>query len=126
MTAWSDDELERLARARELRIAGRRADGSLRTPVIIWAVRVDDDLYLRSVWGPAGGWFTGVLERHEGRIDSGGVERDVVAEEVEAGNPVNDRIDTAYADKYGAGSGSVRAITSALARGTTLRVSPQG
>jgi hypothetical protein len=125
VTGWSDDELERLGTARELRIAGRRADGGLRTPVIIWAVRVGHEVYLRSVRGPAGAWFTHVLERHEGRVDSGGVEQDVVVEEVAAGDPVNDLIDAAYADKYGAGSGSVRAITSDLARGTTLRITPQ-
>jgi hypothetical protein len=125
MTAWTTDELERLGRARELRIAGRRADGSLRDLVIIWAVRDGDDVYVRSVRGATGAWYRGVLVRHEGRIDSGGVEKDVVFEDVGADDPANDRIDSAYADKYGAGSSSVRAITSPAARETTLRVLPR-
>ena len=125
MTAWTSDELDRLGGARELRIAGRRADGSLRKPVIIWAVRVDDDLYVRSVRGPSGGWFKGVLERHEGWIDSGGVTKDVVVEEVDPADPVNDRMDAAYGDEYGAGSSSVRAIVADAARSTTLKVSPR-
>src|SRR3954452_342602 len=125
MTAWTADELERLGRARELRIAGRRPDGTLSAPVIIWAVRAGDDLYVRSVRGPSGGWFKAVLGRREGWISSGGVERDVVVEEVAASDPVEDRIDAAYADKYGAGSPDVLAITSALARATTLKVLPQ-
>lgn len=126
MTAWTADELDRLGEARELRIAGLRQDGSLRDLVIIWAVRVADDVYVRSVRGAAGGWFKGVLVRREGRIESGGVERDVVFEDVDAADPVNDAVDAAYADKYGAGSSSVRAITTESARATTLRVSPKG
>jgi hypothetical protein len=125
MAAWTSDELERLGRARELRIAGRRADGSLRNPVIIWAVRLDDDLYVRSVRGPSGGWFKGVLNRHEGWIDSGGVTRDVVFEDVDPADPLNDRMDQAYADKYGAGSSSVRAMQTEDARSTTLKVTPR-
>src|SRR3954469_24973209 len=119
MTAWTSDELERLGRARELRIAGRREDGPLRTPVIIWAVRAGNDVYVRSVRGPSGGWFKGVLARHEGWISSGAVEHDGVLEEGPAGGPLEDRIDDAYADKYGAGSSSVRAITNEAARWTT-------
>jgi hypothetical protein len=125
MAAWTNDELERLGAARELRIAGRRADGSLRRPVIIWAVRIGDDIYVRSVRGPAGGWFRGVLERHEGWIDSGGVEKDVVFEDVDPADPLNDRMDQAYADKYGAGSSSVLAMLTEDVRLTTLKVSPR-
>src|SRR5947209_17614408 len=101
MTTWTDDELERLSSARELRIAGRRAGGGLRNPVIIWAVRVDDHVYLRSVRGPAGAWFKGVLEQHEGRIDSGGVEKDVSGEEVDAADRPNNGSDRGYGGKYG-------------------------
>lgn len=125
MASWTADELERLGEAQELRIAGRRQDGSLRDLVIIWAVRVGDEVYVRSVRGPQGGWFKGVLVRREGRVESGGVERDVVFEDVAGSDPVHEDIDAAYAGKYGAGSSSVRAITSDTARATTLRVLPQ-
>jgi hypothetical protein len=67
----------------------------------------------------------GVLARHEGWIDSGGVEKDVVFEEVDPADPINDGLDAAYAAKYGAGSSSVRAITNDTARSTTLKVSPR-
>lgn len=124
MTSWTADELQRLGDARELRIAGRRQDGTLRDLVIIWAVRVGEDVYVRSVRGPSGGWYRGVLVRHAGRIESGGVERDVVIEELTGDDPVHEDIDAAYAAKYGAGSPSVRAITTGTARATTLRVLP--
>ena len=52
MTSWTSDELTRLADADEMHIAGTRSDGSLRTPVIVWMVRLGDDLHTRSVNGP--------------------------------------------------------------------------
>jgi hypothetical protein len=52
MTTWTADDLERFGEAEEVRIAGMRRDGSLRKPVIVWVVRVDDELYTRSVNGP--------------------------------------------------------------------------
>jgi len=118
---WSDDELERIGRAGELRVAGRRTDGSLRKLVIIWQVRVDDDIYIRSVNGPDAGWFAGTQVRGEGRVESGGVSRDV---DFERDDTHDAEIDAAYRAKYGRGS-SVDAITSALATSTTLRVSPK-
>ena len=61
MTAsgWTTDQLDRIGDAQELRIAGRRRDGSLRKPVIVWMVRVGDDLYTRSVNGSDAAWFRG-------------------------------------------------------------------
>ena len=46
-----------LDRASQVRVAGRRADGSSRTLVIVWHVVVDGELYLRSVKGPQGEWY---------------------------------------------------------------------
>jgi hypothetical protein len=103
-----------------LRIAGRRADDSLRKPVIIWQVRVGDDIYVRSVNGPDAAWFRGTQARGEGRIESGGVSKDVTFTN---DNTKDAEIDAAYAAKYGSGS-SVRAITSPIATSTTLRVEP--
>jgi hypothetical protein len=53
MTAWTSDELDKIANADELRLATVRPDGSLRDPVTIWVVRHGDDLYIRSYRGPA-------------------------------------------------------------------------
>ena len=51
MTAWTSDELNKIGNAEELQIAALRADDTLRKPVIIWVVRLGDDLYVRSVNG---------------------------------------------------------------------------
>jgi hypothetical protein len=72
MSDWTVQELERIGGAQEMRVAGRRRDGSLRNPVIVWVVRRGDGLYTRSVNGPDAGWFRGTRQRHEGHISAGG------------------------------------------------------
>jgi len=51
MTTWTNEELDKIGNAEELRIASMRSDRTLRKPLIIWVVRVGDDLYVRSVTG---------------------------------------------------------------------------
>ncbi len=74
------------------------ADGTLRKPVIIWVVRLGDDLYVRSVNGRTSAWFRGVQTRHEGHIRAGGVDKDVTFVE-EPDSNINDQIDAAYRNK---------------------------
>lgn len=121
MTQWTTEELERIGSAGELRIAGRRADGSLRKLVIIWQVRVGDDIYVRSVNGPTAAWYRGTQELGEGHIESAGVSKDVAFTRDDSKDA---DIDAAYQGKYGSGS-SVQSITSATATSTTLRVDPR-
>ena len=99
MTAWTKDELNKIGRAEELRIASLRQDGTLRKPVIIWVVHLGDDLYVRCVNGRDGAWFRGVLTQYEGRIWAGGVEQDVKFIE-ETDPEINADIDAAYLTKY--------------------------
>ena len=100
MTAWTSSELDRVGTAEELEIASLRRDGTLRSSQTIWVVRIGDDLYVRSVNGRGSDWFSGVLTRHAGRIQAGGVEKDVTF--VEEYDPVvQEQIDAAYRKKYG-------------------------
>ncbi len=77
MTTWTNEELNNIGAAEELKIASLRSDGTLQKPVIIWVVRLGDDLHVRSVNGRTSAWFRGVLVRHEGHIRAGGVDKDV-------------------------------------------------
>src|SRR5437588_488648 len=65
--AWTSDELTKIGTADELRMAGRRRDGTLRNPVTIWGVRHDASLYVRSVNGRNATWFRGAQVTHAGR-----------------------------------------------------------
>ena len=125
MTAWTTDELTRIDKDEELLIATLRRDGTLRKKVIIWVVRVGDDLYVRSVNGRDGAWFRGLLARHEGRIQAGGVDREVTFVE-EADPALNDRVDAAYRLKYRRYSlNIVNSILTPLARAATIRLVPK-
>jgi hypothetical protein len=99
MENWTGTELKRIETADELDLSSLRHDGTLRSPVTMWVVRVGDDLYVRAVKGRLGPWFRGTQTRHEGHVRSGGVEKDVLFVE-ETDLEVNERIDAAYREKY--------------------------
>lgn len=123
MTIWMSEELNKIGRAEELRIASFRRDGTLRKPVIIWVVRIGDDIYVRCVNGRKGAWFRGALSRHEGRIWAGGVEKDVTF--VEEPDPdVNDQIDAAYLTKYRRYPQYVSPMVTPDVRAATIKLVP--
>lgn len=98
MSRWSASELDTVGATDELRISSRRADGTLRPSVIIWSVRVGDDLFVRSASVPANPWFRSAAAAGLGHISSGGVEKDVVFEP--AADGLGEAIDAAYHAKY--------------------------
>jgi Uncharacterized protein conserved in bacteria (DUF2255) len=57
MTGWTQEELDRIGEARDLQLASFRRDGTLRPYVTMWVVRADDELYVRSAYGPNNPWF---------------------------------------------------------------------
>jgi hypothetical protein len=121
MTNWTAEELDKIGAADELEIAAQRPDGSLRPYTTIWVVRVGDDLYVRSYRGRDGAWFRSVLRHPEGRIQAGGLERDVACEDT--GDTVGDAIDQAYRSKYARyPSAYVDPMVGAAARAATLRL----
>lgn len=124
MTTWTSDELNKIGTAEELRIASLRSNGTLRKPVTIWVVRIGIDLYVRSVNGRTSAWFRGVQVRHEGRIQAGGVEKDVAFLE-EAGLEINEQIDAAYHAKYRRYPSSVDQINNPEARSATIKLVPR-
>jgi len=124
MTIWTIDELDKIGTAEELEIAPLRGDGTLRKQVIIWVVRVGDELYVRSVNGRTSAWFRGVLVRHEGRIWAGGVEKDVTFVEESSPN-INDQIDAAYLAKYGRYPQYVAPMVVPVAQAATIKLVPR-
>ncbi len=124
MTTWTSEELTKINAVDELQIASLRLDGTLRKPVIIWVVRLGDDLYVRSVYGRTSAWFRGAQVRHEGHIRAGGVDKDVAF--VEADPEINDQIDAAYRTKYRRYAESiVNSIMSPEARSATIKLAPR-
>ncbi len=99
MTAWTSNEINKIGAAEELRIAGLRKDGTLHSYRTIWVVRVDNDLYVRSVNGRTSDWFRGILTRRAGCVQSGGIVKDAIFEEVND-TLIHEKIDAAYYKKY--------------------------
>jgi hypothetical protein len=124
MTTWTSEELNKIGEAEELQITSLRKDGTLRKPVIIWVVRVGNDLYVRSVKGHAGAWFRGVLVRHEGKIWAGGIEKEVIFVE-EADPEINAKIDEAYLTKYRRYPQWVAPMVIPEVKATTVRLVPR-
>lgn len=123
MTTWTSHELDKIGNAEELQIAPLRADGTLRKPVIIWVVRVGDDLYVRSYKGRTAHWFRGVLVRHAGQIRAGGLEKAVAFVE-ETDPAINAQIDAAYLSKYRHSPYASSMVTPAV-RVTTIKLVAQ-
>ncbi|UCF26594.1 MAG: DUF2255 family protein [Chloroflexota bacterium] len=123
MTTWTDDELNQIGSAEELQLASRRRDGTLHRKVIIWVVRIDDDIYVRCVNGREGAWFRGVQLQHEGRIWAGGVESDVAFVEV-GDSDISEKIDEAYLTKYSRYPQWVAPMVTPEVRAATLKLVP--
>jgi hypothetical protein len=124
MTAWTSDDLNKIGKAEEIEITTLRRNGTLRSPVTIWVVRLGDNLYVRSVNGRAGAWFRGTQARREGRVQAGGIARDIRFEDADSG--LNDEIDAAYRTKYRRYSASiVNSILTPKARSATIKLAPR-
>jgi hypothetical protein len=124
MTQWTDEELSRIGEAEELQLASARPDGNLRRYVTMWVVRVGDDLYVRSAYGPDNPWYRRAKASGAARILAGGVERDVTF--AEATPDVHAAIDAAYHAKYDRyGPEIVGTVVGSEAAGVTIRLVPR-
>ena len=124
MSNWTNDELNKIGQAEELQNAVSRRDGTLRSPVPIWVVRVGDELYVRSYNGRGGSWFNAAQTNRQGHIRAGGVEKDV-SFEPETDTERNNQIDAAYRSKYGRYPQYVAPMVTADVRSTTLKLVPR-
>jgi hypothetical protein len=123
VATWSEDELRRIGDADELEISSRRADGTLRPYVTIWAVRAGDDLYVRSAHGAGNGWYRRAKASGTGRIRAGGVERDVTFSDADPAASTG--IDRAYHSKYDRyGPAIVGPVVGAAVAELTIRLLP--
>src|SRR5437660_4097662 len=123
MTAWSKDELRKIAEADDLHISPFREDGvTYGTPTWIWSVAVDDALYVRGYNGQNSRWYQAAARQKVGRIIASGMTKEVTFEPVDG--PINNRIDDAYRAKYH-GSPYLSPMIGARARSATVKVTPR-
>jgi hypothetical protein len=125
MTAWTDDELQRIGKAVELQLASHRGDSSLRQYVTMWVVGAGGDLYVRSAYGPDNPCYQRAMASGTGRIRAGGIERDVTF--ADAADDAQPAIDAAYHAKYEHyGPRIVGSVTGPNAVAVTIRLVAHG
>ncbi|MGH7764221.1 MAG: DUF2255 family protein [Candidatus Dormibacteraceae bacterium] len=125
VSEWTKDELTKISNAEEMQIAPFRHDGTMRSPVTIWAVRHGDGIYVRSASkGRQAAWFRGAQDTHEGRIRAGRLEKDVTL--VDADRSVDGEVDSAYRAKYGLYAGRILdSVLTPESRSTTMKLVPR-
>ena len=124
VTIWPRDELQRIGDAKELQLASRRPDGSLRPYVTMWVVRAGSDLYVRPAYGPDNPWYRRATASGSGRIRAAGIERDVPFAQASA--EVQGDIDAAYHAKYDSyGPRIVGSVTGPDTNRVTIRLVPR-
>ena len=123
-TTWTADELTHIGEAEELELASARPDGMLRRYVTMWVVRVGDEIYVRSAYGPDNPWYRRAKASGVGRIRAAGAERDVTF--AEATPDAHAGIDAAYHAKYDRyGSQIVGSVVGSQAAAVTIRLVPR-
>jgi hypothetical protein len=123
MTAWTKDELRKIAEADDLHISPFREDGvTYGTPTWIWSVAVNDGVYVRAYNGQNSRWYRAAVRQKAGRITAAGMTKEVTFEPVDG--PINERIDDAYRAKY-RGSPYLGPMIVARARSATVKVMPR-
>ncbi|QES88418.1 DUF2255 family protein [Rhizosphaericola mali] len=97
---FETEELEKINKADDLKIAPFRSDGvTYGTPTWIWSVVVDGNLYVRAYNGKKGRWYQSAMQQKAGRIYAAGNTFEVVFESVIDAH-LNTKIDAAYKSKY--------------------------
>src|ERR1700744_1368405 len=113
MTAgWSPAELQEINAARELEIASRRPDGTLRRWVSIWVVSAGGLVYVRTWYLGDTRWCARGVAPGRARIGVPGLEADVAVDDVGEGTPeLRAGVNAAYEAKYGRGGGTERMVS---------------
>jgi hypothetical protein len=123
-STWTPDELDRIGASVELELASYRADGSLRPFVTMWVVRVGNDLYVRSAYGPGNPWYRRAKASGTGRVRAGDLERSVIF--ADAAPDAQPAIDAAYHAKYDRyGPSIVATVVGPDAHQVTIRLLPE-
>lgn len=122
MSAWPQEQLEKIAQTDDLHISPFRDDGvTYGTPTWIWSVVVGGDLYVRAYNGKNSRWYKSAMRQKAGRIQAAGMTIDVLFEPVDGA--INEQIDAAYRKKY-SNSPYMEHMIGSRARAATVKVTP--
>lgn len=123
MPDWTSQALHDLATGEEVQLATRRADGSLRSPRIIWVVTSGTRVFIRSTNGPTAAWYGGATATGAGRLATRRTAYDVTFTHVDDETDLA-AADAAYRAKYGRYASIVDHLQEPGPRAATLEVHP--
>ncbi|HEY0247939.1 MAG TPA: DUF2255 family protein [Gryllotalpicola sp.] len=98
MSEWTPDELTEISQTEEVEVTPAAADGAATQSVIMWAVTVGDEVFVRSARGVAGRWYQRASKTGRGGFTAGGVSREVGF--VGVTDAENQAVTDAYNTKY--------------------------
>jgi len=123
MNRWTAQDARTLTAPEEVRVATRRADGSVRTPRIMWIVGDGDRVFIRSTNGRSADWFRWAIATGVGRLLVRGTPYDVTFREVDDDAELA-VVDAAYRAKYARYASIVDHLVGDGPRAATLEVNP--
>lgn len=120
---FETEELNRIIKSDDLKISPFHEDGkTYGTPTWIWAVKVNDQLYIRAYNGTRSKWYNAAIKQKAGKIHTAGMVKDVVFETVSS--DLDNQIDDAYNEKYN-GSPYLLPMINERAKSATIRINPK-
>ena len=118
--AWESEVLAKIDKADDLKIAPIRANGVTGTPTWIWEVVVDGRLFVRPYNGKNSSWYQSAIAYKTGIIVAAGKTHNVDFAPATS-SELNDKIDTAYHEKYSS-SPYLNHMISQKCRETTIEI----
>lgn len=127
MTTWTADDLDRIGATEEVQVSSLRPDGSTRPGVTIWAVRVDDQVYVRSAYGSTNPWYRRAVAAGQGEFRVGAESWDIAFVPADpADRGLQESLDAAYHAKYDQhGPAIVGTVVGPHSWEVTLRLDPR-
>ena len=123
MTTFAPHHLAAIAAEQDLFVAPFRDDGTTYgTPTQVWALIVDEKVYVRAANGTASRWYQAAIRQGAGRIHIAG---EVLEARFDAaGTADEDAIDAAYEEKY-PGSSAVPIMQGTGPKAAAVLISPR-
>ncbi|URL61197.1 DUF2255 family protein [Acetilactobacillus jinshanensis] len=119
---WDPQLLKSLTNEQTIKVAPDYADHRALTPIIVWFVRVGNDLYVRAYRGPRSKWYQSAVKQGTGQAELDGHQLSVKFAPVDRSSFVNKTVNQEYLAKYH-GNSMLWMVENAL--DSTLKVSPK-
>lgn len=123
MSTWQSPDLEQINTNKEIHLAVDKRDGSAGKPVIMWAVELNGEVYVRAVHGDESPWYRRALEVQQATMEMGSLHTRVTLAHDTTTDA--DALDAVYRRKYASNAqSSIDATVTDIARTSTLKLSP--